>query len=156
MILELVHLKSVPSIMKRMFKTLFLLLALTLINFPVSVRAGSIQDSCCGYTSKASRHIQLSMPDPTRLVPSDIEITTQLMAAQQEWLKPLSVTSVSEADDQIHIQFFLDALQQNWKNTAYQSDMSVDNSFRLKTLPYTVDAATADLEIHDQFQKEFM
>lgn len=156
MILELVHSKSVPSIMKRTFKTLLLLLALTLINFPVSVRAGSIQDSCCGYTSKSARNIQLSMPDPTRLVPSDMEITTQLMAGQQEWLKSLSVSSVLEADEQIHIQFFLEALQQNWKNNSYQSDLNVDRSFRLSNLTHTGDAAVADLEIHDQFQKEFM
>lgn len=156
MTLELVHTKSVPSIMKRTFKTLFLLWALTLINFPVSVRAGSVQDSCCGHTANMARQIQLFMPDPTQLVPSDIEITTQLMAGQQEWFKPLSVSSVSEADDQIHIQFFLEALHQNWKHHSYQSDMSVDNSFRLSNLPYTGDAASADLEILDQFQKEFM
>ena len=156
MILELVHSKSVPSIMKRMFKALLLLLALMLINFPIAVRAAAVQDSCCRHTANMARQIQLSMPDPTRLIPSDIEITIQLMDGQQELLKPLSVSSVLEADDQIHIQFFLEALHQNWKNNSCQSDMSVDRSFRLSNLPFTGDAASADLEIQDQFQKEFM
>lgn len=156
MILELVHSKSVPSIMKRMFKTLLLLLSLTLINFPVAVRAAATQDSCCGHIANSVRHVKLSMPDPTLIVPSDIEITTQLMDRQQEWLKPLSVSSVLESDDQIHIQFFLESFQQNWRNNSLQSDMSVDRTFRLRNLPYTVDAAAADQEIRDQFQKEFM
>lgn len=156
MIIELIHPKLLPSIMTRMFKTLFLLLALTLVNIPIAVRASVTTDSCCGQVAQSSGQVQLSLPDPTRLVSSDMEITKQLMDREKQLLKPLSVSTVSQADDQIHIQFFLEAMQQSWKINSNQSDITVDISFRLKNLSYTGDAAAADLEIQHQFQKEFM
>jgi hypothetical protein len=91
------------------------------------------------------------MPDPSKVVSADLDITYQLTHLNDSRRSSWSQKTVLTSDEQIDFQFRMEELKGLWENGKTESDVHADLLFRILNMINEADLEDADHFLHQQF-----